>query len=65
MSKLLSTLVAASMIGAFSLSATAADTTHKAAAEKPAAAPHAASKMHETGKHLEKKAESKTESGKK
>lgn len=65
MSKLLSTLVAASMIGAFSLSATAADTPHKVAAEKPAAAPHAAGKTHETGKHMVKKAESKTEAGKK
>lgn len=67
MSKLLSTLVAASMIGAFSLSAVAADAaTHTAMLEKPAAAPHAAAKEKKAAKHLaEKKAESKTEPGKK
>ncbi|MFN3716858.1 MAG: hypothetical protein ACK4R8_09060 [Thiobacillus sp.] len=65
MSKLLSTLVAASMIGAFSLSAVAADTAQKTVAEKPAAAPHAAGKMDKASKHKEAKAESKAESGKK
>ncbi|MGQ9862717.1 MAG: hypothetical protein ACUVSD_12005 [Thiobacillaceae bacterium] len=66
MSKLMSSLIAASMIGAFSLSAVAADaapTAEKPAAaptaEKPAAAPHKATKKHRVTakKHEEKKAE--------
>lgn len=68
MSKLMSSLVAATMIGAFSLSTFAADAPKApaaAAAEKPAEAPKKAKKEQHAKKVEEKKMESHGEPAKK
>ncbi|KAB2322312.1 hypothetical protein F8A86_03450 [Betaproteobacteria bacterium SCN1] len=56
MTKLMSSLIAASMIGAFSLSAVAADKA-PATMEKPAAAPHKAEHAKKDEKKIEHKAD--------